>query len=232
MKCALCAGSFICAQSASRMYCSLACAAKSRWVGHVRKYRNQRPQDKPVFLGPFSKIRPAKKCGHLTKKGRSFCAQCTSRHKRPTITCPVCGVVKAGHVSDIIRRVTCSQACYGKLVSERQRGSRSHLWRGGLVEEQMRLRGTAQYGEWRRAVFERDNYTCVKCLQRGGKLTADHIKPWALFPNLRFELANGRTMCWPCHRAYGVNPSQFPKSIRERLSSGVINAAEALALLP
>jgi 5-methylcytosine-specific restriction endonuclease McrA len=30
-------------------------------------------------------------------------------------------------------------------------------------------------------------------------LEADHIKPWAYFPSLRFELSNGRTLCRPCH---------------------------------
>ena len=34
----------------------------------------------------------------------------------------------------------------------------------------------------------------------GGKLNADHIKPFSLFPELRFDLNNGRTLCVECHK--------------------------------
>ncbi len=63
-----------------------------------------------------------------------------------------------------------------------------------------RLRKTSLYKIWRIAVFERDCYTCVWCLVRGGKLNADHIKPFAYFPELRFAIDNGRTLCEDCHR--------------------------------
>ena len=57
------------------------------------------------------------------------------------------------------------------------------------------------YRLWREAVFKRDDYTCQNCGKRGGKLNADHIKLFALFPELRFKVSNGRTLCnAPCHR--------------------------------
>lgn len=61
-------------------------------------------------------------------------------------------------------------------------------------------RGSALDREWRAAVFARDNYTCQTCGQRGGRLNADHIKPFKAYPALRLELSNGRTLCVPCHR--------------------------------
>jgi hypothetical protein len=67
--------------------------------------------------------------------------------------------------------------------------------------DQARLeRSSARMRQWRRMVFERDDFTCQLCFVRGGKLNADHIKPFSQFPELRYELTNGRTLCVECHR--------------------------------
>lgn len=50
---------------------------------------------------------------------------------------------------------------------------------------------------WRMAVFERDNYKCV-CGNRGD-IQAHHIKGWTEFPELRYKLDNGVTLCRKCH---------------------------------
>ena len=66
------------------------------------------------------------------------------------------------------------------------------------------IRQSVIYKAWRKLVFERDNYTCVLCEAKNGNgkfiyLHADHIKPFALHPELRFEVSNGRTLCVTCH---------------------------------
>ena len=67
-------------------------------------------------------------------------------------------------------------------------------------DERVAARQRIEYRLWREAVFERDNWTCVKCDTRGGELHADHIRSWRNFPELRYAIDNGRTMCPDCHR--------------------------------
>jgi predicted restriction endonuclease len=52
------------------------------------------------------------------------------------------------------------------------------------------------YKLWRQKVYERDRYRCrwPNCkLKR--KLNAHHIKTWANYPSLRFNINNGITLC-------------------------------------
>jgi len=72
-------------------------------------------------------------------------------------------------------------------------------WRGGVTKENKIIRNSRRYADWRNLVFKRDNFTCQNCNANGVYLEADHIKPFAYFNELRFELSNGRTLCKPCH---------------------------------
>lgn len=94
-----------------------------------------------------------------------------------------------------------TRAKIGAFNKGRYAGSKNHFWKGGVTPLIRRLRSSVEYQQWRKAVFERDNYTCVNCGKHGGTLNADHIKPFAHFPELRFDITNGRTLCFPCHRA-------------------------------
>lgn len=85
-----------------------------------------------------------------------------------------------------------------------RRGSDNNLWRGGITPENNRVRHSIEMKEWRKAVFARDRYTCRCCGQVSGSIQADHIAPFALHPELRFEVSNGRTLCKSCHGEYGV----------------------------
>lgn len=69
-------------------------------------------------------------------------------------------------------------------------------WRRSDKEQ----RNTVEYRVWRTKVFERDDYTCQDCEQRGGELNAHHIKPFAKYKDLRFEVSNGVTLCIDCHK--------------------------------
>lgn len=84
-------------------------------------------------------------------------------------------------------------------------GSKSHFWKGGLTDENRKLRNSRNTKEWRQKVFERDNFTCQNCGARSGNgkrviLNADHIIPWSKDASKRFDVNNGRTLCVTCHR--------------------------------
>lgn len=79
-------------------------------------------------------------------------------------------------------------------------GKNCHFWKGGITPINIVIRNSYQYKVWHKKVFERDNYTCVGCGQNGGKLNADHIKAFADYKELRFEVSNGRTLCLKCHK--------------------------------
>lgn len=78
-------------------------------------------------------------------------------------------------------------------------GVNNHSWKGGITPENRKIRTSIEMDDWRKAVFKRDDYKCKWC-KTGGKLHADHIKPFAWYPKLRFDIKNGQTLCKKCHQ--------------------------------
>lgn len=74
-----------------------------------------------------------------------------------------------------------------------------------VLQKERRLsmegRRCSEYKAWRTAVFQRDNYTRQLCGSHGVKLNAHHRLPYATYPNLRYDVDNGVTLCVPCHNA-------------------------------
>lgn len=110
----------------------------------------------------------------------------------------------------------CSRPCYWKgrvgiTMSNKGRpltlehraklsGPNANNWQGGITKENELMRKRTDFRKWRKTVFERDNFTCQTCRKRGGTLNADHIKPFSLYPKLRYIVSNGRTLCELCHK--------------------------------
>jgi hypothetical protein len=101
-----------------------------------------------------------------------------------------------------IRPPSAKGKIWSKEVIMRRVESLKKTWdkKGRKVYSRPKHQGT-EYRIWRKSVYDRDNYTCQICGTIGGALNADHIKPWCLFPELRFDINNGRTLCVPCHKA-------------------------------
>jgi endogenous inhibitor of DNA gyrase (YacG/DUF329 family) len=112
-----------------------------------------------------------------------------------------------------VKRLFCSTRCsnsyslkkrwkdeiYLEKMRALHRGINNFNWKGGITPLNQKIRTSYEYGQWRKQVFKRDNYTCDICGDHGGYLHADHIKPFSLFPELRFDINNGRTLCKKCH---------------------------------
>ncbi len=80
------------------------------------------------------------------------------------------------------------------------RGELAYNWRGGrTTRERKILMGRREYSLWRASVLERDSWTCQTCGVRGVELHSHHIKSWAEYPKLRYEIDNGVTLCRACH---------------------------------
>jgi len=136
------------------------------------------------------------------------------RQKRTEVPCATCSKTFELWPCEVLPRNFCSRACFrmtdatkAKLSKIRKgrpapwvAGDKCHFWKGGITPEHRAQRMSLPYRQWREAVFKRDNYTCQACGVRGGRLEADHELPFALYPDLRFEVLNGRTFCVPCHK--------------------------------
>lgn len=56
-----------------------------------------------------------------------------------------------------------------------------------------------EYQSWAKNVKIRDGYRCQVCSKRGGAIHAHHMNAWSFYPEQRYDLKNGITLCTICH---------------------------------
>lgn len=120
-------------------------------------------------------------------------------------------------------------------------GERSSLWKGGINPLRVIIRDLSESVEWRKSVFNRDDYTCQNCGIRGTYLEAHHVKTFEqiyreFLQAFKFlspvhdkyrlvelsrgytdfwDVGNGQTLCSECHDSTKLGPIK-EKSIWEQ----------------
>lgn len=106
-------------------------------------------------------------------------------------------IFKKGHKPSPETRAKMSKNRKGKGGLK---GKDNPRWKGIKYKRYIHTTWTKKYKEWRKAVFERDNYTCQKCGKIGGYIQAHHIKSWAKYKDKRYLIENGVCLCVKCHK--------------------------------
>lgn len=116
-----------------------------------------------------------------------------------------CGHVGSTRRSNVIaKNPTVSCGCYAKEVLKAQCGENHYNWNPNLTnEERTANRRSKKDKQWRKIIYERDQYTCQVCGDnRGGNLEAHHLYSYTAYPEHRIDVNNGITLCIKCHEDF------------------------------
>lgn len=104
--------------------------------------------------------------------------------------------VDCGKQLDTYGRKRCKKCYHVFAIKEN-----SANWRGGVTDENSEKRKCLEYKIWRNEVYKKDNWTCRICKRKCGnkEIVAHHLKLFSDFPELRFSVDNGITLCRKCH---------------------------------
>jgi 5-methylcytosine-specific restriction endonuclease McrA len=127
--------------------------------------------------------------------------------------------------------------CQNRIVAQKRKGKKlPKKWVDSIRQGKKRyhdkigritgliklIKNTENYREWRKAVFERDDFTCQKCGVRGNRLAPHHLKAISDILKINkiktveeainckelWDVNNGITLCHDCHKktpSYGWN---------------------------
>ena len=84
-----------------------------------------------------------------------------------------------------------------KNIGDGHRGVKNYRWIVDRTQiKRQEDRNNPEYKQWRVKVWGRDNFTCcIKNSDCKGKIEAHHILSWSEYPELRYEVNNGITVC-------------------------------------
>lgn len=171
-------------------YCSFACKFVGKRVQVTCETCGKSFQRIKAWIKPEKKNFCSKQCANL---GLLVV--------KPLLTCNFCGIQFSRYPSEIRKMsergyhyVFCSHRCRAAMIAAQFDPPQPYL---GKHTSQPRNGHQTQI--WRKAVLARDAYTCQDCGISDVLLTAHHIKAFILYPELRYDISNGLTLCYPCH---------------------------------
>ena len=107
--------------------------------------------------------------------------------------------------------------------AKKQKGSKNGNWKGGVTSKHHSFRTSGDYLIFQKAIWERDNYTCVLCFS-WKKPQVHHIFPLWHSWDKRLDLNNGITLCKKCHESIRGKELQYSNHflmvLKNRVNSG------------
>lgn len=195
-------------------FCSRKCCGV--WNSNNRVGRNHQSYKKSLerncaICGKFFKA----KAERIKCCSRECGIQFRDKDRKKIVNCSFCGKEVMKFKSNLIGKKNsfCNSQCLGRYFS----GERSPHWiidRNQIKDTQQTIRRSLDMKDWRTSVFKRDNYTCQMCMDRSRKkhavtLNAHHIKKFGKYPDLRFDIDNGITLCVDCHNLIQNREEKF-----------------------
>jgi len=155
------------------------------------------------------------------KMPKEFCDKIRKANKKG-----ICGMLGKKHSKDTKKlqsknnntKLLWENKEYRQMMSDSHKGKMlgkdNPAYIDGRKPLVMRIRNHWMTENWRKSIFERDNYTCQDCKERGKELEAHHIYPFskiitkykidtlkkAIDCNLMWDTNNGKTLCKKCHK--------------------------------
>jgi hypothetical protein len=115
--------------------------------------------------------------------------------------CPICGKQLSRRESKSCNKHKPFSEETRKKIGEAAKGEKNGQWikdRTQLVKKQER--NDYAYKDWRYQVFKRDRHICrINNKDCCGSVIAHHILSWREYPELRYNINNGITLCQAHH---------------------------------
>ncbi len=178
--------------SSKRMYCSNHCKYDA---GHTNKTKEKQRQ---AALKQFKDGMPKETVRKIVNTRQNN----GSYEINSKLLTKLNHTKKGNHLSDIHRQ----------HISESLQGSKAYNWKGGGD-----ISKGVDFKIWRDKVFARDNWTCQKTKRRGRELHPHHIKNFAQYPELRYDINNGITLSAKMHITFHIKYG-FINNTQEQLN--------------
>lgn len=124
----------------------------------------------------------------------------------------------------------CSYSCnaknreYSELTKEKMSESHRQEKSWNWIKDRTQLkkknnRNDMAYKEWRKNVWLRDSFKCkISNQDCSGRIEAHHILSWLSYPELRYEINNGITLCHAHHPYKRVEEKRLAPVFMELVS--------------